>query len=124
METRLPEGQGPATIYRMGREEGRRLEAYIDGHLPPRGSIADLAADAGISAAAIYHWFNGTHEPSLQALGALARALGLRRYELVAVWDGDETPLRAAQELLGDRGTVDRLQALIRETVRDELARQ
>ncbi len=73
---------------------GMRLERYIRSrweHEP--GGIRGLAEAAGVSSDALYKWFRGDSEPSLDALGRLARVLGVKRYEIVAVYDGDRPPV-------------------------------
>lgn len=74
----------------VGRTEGKRLEAYVRARWSrDQGGIVALAAAAGISPDALYKWFRGVHPPTLDGLGGLAKALGVKRHELVAVLDGE-----------------------------------
>lgn len=53
----------------------------------PRG----LAKACHTSADTVYKWFSGETPPNTDALQALADALGVRRFEIVAAMDGEET---------------------------------
>lgn len=44
---------------------------------------------AGVTPTALYHWFGGQSEPTLGHLAAIAEALRVPRWELVAAMDGD-----------------------------------
>ncbi len=52
-----------------------------------------LAKAAGVSTDTLYHWFRGTTRPDIADLANLAGALAVRRWEIVAALDGEETVL-------------------------------
>lgn len=62
-----------------------------------RGGIRGLARETGISAETLYRWFRGD-EPELGSLRPLAEALKVRRFQLVAAFDGDGPVLPLAGE--------------------------
>lgn len=73
----------------MESVEGARLERYIRSRWGREdGGIRGLAEKAGLSADTLYGWFEG-QDPALSKLGMLAAALGVKRYELVAILDGE-----------------------------------
>lgn len=72
-------------------QRGQRLERYIRARWDrQQGGLRGLAAQAGVSSDSLYKWFRGESEPSLEGLGSVAAVLGVKRYELVAVYDGDK----------------------------------
>lgn len=76
-----------------GTEGGQRLERFIRSRWArEQGGLRGLAAQAGISSDSFYKWFRGESEPSLDGLGSVAAVLGVKRYELVAIYDGDKPP--------------------------------
>lgn len=93
MQTLIAQHPSRAAIVSVVSDiEGRRLEAYVRSRWDrDKGGIRGLADTAGISADALYKWFRGDSEPSLEALGQLASALGVKRHELVAVLDGERS---------------------------------
>ena len=98
---------------------GMRLERFIRSrweHEP--GGIRGLAEAAGVSSDALYKWFRGDSDPSLEALGRLAEVLGVKRYELVAVYDGDRPPVDLGAVLDPD------LRSQLLDLIADEVARQ
>lgn len=98
---------------------GLRLERYIRSRWDrEQGGIRALADQAGISSDALYKWFRGDAEPSLEALAGLARALGVSRYELVAVYDGERPPVDLGTLLDPD------LRAQLVDLIADEIERQ
>lgn len=79
-----------AMIPGVGKTEGKRLEAYVRARWGrEQGGIVALASASGVSPDALYKWFRGVHPPTLEGLGGLAKALGVKRHELVAVLDGE-----------------------------------
>lgn len=90
----------PRTLTTVSTEGGKRLERYVRARWDrDEGGMRGLTAAAGISSDALYRWFRGDAEPTLEALGQVARVLGVRRSVLVAVYDGDQpdtTPLLTA----------------------------
>ena len=81
----------PCILSPVGEMSGMRLERFIRARWDrEQGGMRALAEQAGLSSDAFYKWFRGDAEPSLEAFGRLARVLGVKRYELVAVYDGDQ----------------------------------
>jgi transcriptional regulator with XRE-family HTH domain len=71
--------------------EGRRLEQFVRSRWGRKeGGIRGLAVAVETSADTIYHWFSGQNPPDVYQLGKLARALDVRRWQIVAAMDGDE----------------------------------
>lgn len=100
------------------KREGKRLEEYVRGRWGrTQGGIVALAAASGVSPDAMYKWFRGVHPPTLEGLGGLAKALGVKRHELVAVIDEDPIALDVAR-LLGPNA-----EATVRAIARDEVER-
>lgn len=83
------------TLCQVTSEEtpGSRLKAYIEAHWGrSRGGMERLATDAKLRGRqTLYEWFAGS-EPSLASLGQVADALGVRRVDLVAAYDGVTAP--------------------------------
>lgn len=83
----------------MENSSGERLERFIRSRWTrDEGGIRGLADQAGISPDSLHRWFRG-EEPGLDKLGRVASVLGVRRYELVAILDGDR-PAADLQDLL------------------------
>jgi transcriptional regulator with XRE-family HTH domain len=78
----------------MTRERGQRLEQYMRELLPPDAdrSRSELARRTGVSRQQLIQWFDGKGEPRLSALEDAAAALGVRRVDLVAAYDGVTVP--------------------------------
>ena len=55
----------------------------------PEGGIRALATAAETSADTIYHWFNDQNPPDMYQLGKLAKALEVKRWQIVAAMDGE-----------------------------------
>lgn len=71
-------------------EAGQRLERFIRSRWDrDRGGLRGLSNEAGISTDSLYKWFRGESEPTLAGLQAVSKVLGVRPYELVAVYHGD-----------------------------------
>lgn len=72
--------------------DGARLNRFVRLRWGrDKGGIRGLAAALGTSPDTIYHWFNGTSRPDTGDLALLAEKLGVRRFEIVAALDGEET---------------------------------
>jgi transcriptional regulator with XRE-family HTH domain len=70
--------------------EGARLRSYLLAKTGgKRGWVNDLCGAAGLKRQTLSLWMSGKTSPDLDSLSALARALHVRRYELVAAMDGD-----------------------------------
>jgi hypothetical protein len=84
------------TLCRVSSEAtpGGRLKAYIEARWGRRmGGMEALAQAAKLRGRqTLYEWFAGG-EPSLAALGQVADALGVRRVDLVAAYDGVTAPV-------------------------------
>jgi transcriptional regulator with XRE-family HTH domain len=52
--------------------------------------MQSLADKAGVSVQAIYKWFRGDGDPSIDLLRKLSRALGVPLYLLVAVYEAED----------------------------------
>lgn len=69
---------------------GEALEQFVRARWGRKeGGIRGLARVVGTSPDTIYHWFNGS-ALNTDDLDALARALGVRRFEIVAAMDGED----------------------------------
>lgn len=64
-----------------------------------RRSRSGLARLTGVSRQQLTQWFEGTGEPRMAALDEAARALGVRRVDLVAAYDGVDAPTVSATDL-------------------------
>ena len=72
---------------------GARLKAYIRERWTRRmGGDVGLAQLAGIRRQTLQDWYAGKDTPSLGHLAAVAEALGVRRVDLVAAYDGVTAP--------------------------------
>lgn len=72
---------------------GERLGLYLRQRTGGRrGWQADLVARSGVKRQTISKWTHPAYDgyPELEHLAAVAAALGIRPWELVAVLDGDE----------------------------------
>jgi len=68
---------------------GRRLRAFTIQRWPDSADNVQRLADAmGVSKSAVHAWFNG-QEPTMGSLRRLADVLGVKRWELVRVFDGE-----------------------------------
>lgn len=70
---------------------GRRLRAFVEHRVPDTqpGWLDDLAARVGVTTQSLHRYFAGKGEPSMATVGALAAAIGVRRWEIVKALDGD-----------------------------------
>jgi transcriptional regulator with XRE-family HTH domain len=68
---------------------GRRLEAFVRQHWTGSRGISGFCAEVGITREALYKWFRGDSQPSLEHLADMAPVLRVRRWEIVAAMDGD-----------------------------------
>lgn len=69
---------------------GARFRRFMEDRMyAANGWQQELADRAGMSRAMLHRWFAGDAEPSMAALRRLAGAVGVPRFELVRVWDGD-----------------------------------
>ena len=85
-------------VVTMRAEEGERLRGYVEAHWNRRkGGVRGLCRKLNASPETIYSWYRGETEPNLGSLEALATALEVRRWEIVAAMDGDLV-LAAADE--------------------------
>lgn len=74
----------------MTPEQGARLRAFLEHATGGRhGWVTDLATAAHVRRQTVYDWFSGKGAPSLESLDAIATALDVKRYEIVAAMDGD-----------------------------------
>lgn len=72
--------------------DGKRLERFVRLRWGrDKGGIRRLATALGTSPDTVYHWFNGNSHPDTGDLRLLAEVLGVRRFEIVAAMDGEET---------------------------------
>lgn len=79
----------------MDGSEGERLRAYLAAKMGGRyGWVTKLAREARVKRGTLYSWFEG-NEPSLGALGDVARYLKVTRAEMVAAMDGELAPTAA-----------------------------
>lgn len=79
------------------------------------GWVNQLAADSGVKRQTLSAWMGDRTRPDLESLDALARVLGMRPYEIVAVMDGDEPIVRL------DEATLAALDARVEERVQAAL---
>ena len=71
---------------------GTRLRAYIDARWTRRqGGILALAGLLNVATETMYEWFRDDRQPNLDHLARLSRALGVKRWEIVAAMDGEAT---------------------------------
>jgi transcriptional regulator with XRE-family HTH domain len=69
--------------------DGARLKKYVNARWGrDKRGVRGLSAAVGISADTIYKWFQGKSPPDVEQLSRLAKALGVRRFEIVAAMDG------------------------------------
>ena len=68
---------------------GRRLEAFIRANWTGKRGISGFCDQVGVTREALYKWFRDETSPSLDHLTAMADALKVRRWEMVAAMDGD-----------------------------------
>lgn len=83
------------TLYRVSPNEtpGARLKAYVRARWSRKqGGDTALAKDAGIRRQTLQDWYAMKDTPSLGNLDAVARALGVRRVDLLAAYDGVTAP--------------------------------
>ena len=70
---------------------GRRLRRLIATRFGSHeGWTVELLPRLGVSKAALMAWLSGKTEPDLANCGRLAEVLGVRRWQVVRVLDGDE----------------------------------
>ena len=83
------------SLVTVDTEQGDRLRAYIDARWPrSRGGMRGFCRAAGMTPETLYSWFRGETSPSFDNLGAIAEALGVRRFEIVAAMDGEAPVVR------------------------------
>ena len=93
---------------------GKRLESFVRSHWTgPRG-ISGFCDEVGMTRTALYKWFEGKSEPKLGHLTAMAEALRVPRWEIVAAMDGD---LDRQQEQIAEE--VEAAVAPLRELLRE-----
>lgn len=76
---------------------GERLQAYIHAQMGGgRGSQKELVERSGVKRQTLSKWTNPRFDgyPDLASLAAVASALGVRLYEIVAAMEGDEPVVR------------------------------
>lgn len=100
----------------MDAGEGRRLEAVVRERWTGKGGMRGLCKEAGVTPEALYTWFRGENYPSLAHFGALAKALGMERAELVAVMDGYDLAAARRDRMLEE---VEAAVAPLRQLLRD-----
>lgn len=67
---------------------GRRLRDYVATRIDVAPGSAEFAARVGVTKSAVSEWFRG-REPSCESFRRLAAAVGVPRWELIRVWDGE-----------------------------------
>jgi transcriptional regulator with XRE-family HTH domain len=102
---------------------GSRLETYMHS-LAGTTTRTALANASGVSRQQLIQWFDGKGEMRFSALAEAAQRLGVRRVDLVAVYDGviaPETEEAAPQieERLDALMTRDEVQALVARVKKD-----
>ena len=100
----------------MQHVAGQRLRDYLARRMGnSRGWQAELARQSGVHPTMLSRWWTGERTPDLDSLERVARAVGVRRYELVAEMDG-----------AGPVGPLDpaALDRLLEEAVRDAVSRR
>ncbi len=100
---------------------GERLSAYLLSKTGGRhGWQADLVRASGVKRQTITKWtradFDGYPDP--EAMAAVAEALGVRPWEIVAAVDGDQAVS------LTDPGTKEAMRALLEELLAERDARR
>lgn len=80
---------------------GSRLRAYLLAKTGGKhGWVNSLAERAGIKRQSLSAWMGNRERPERGSIDALADALGVRPYEIVAVLDGDGPVVRVEDEHL------------------------
>ena len=74
----------------MDTGSGDRLRAFIEARWTRRdGGLRGLCRKIGVVPETLYGWLRGDNDPSLGGLAALADALGVSRWQIVAAMDGE-----------------------------------
>lgn len=68
---------------------GRRLEAFVRSNWEGGRGISGFCEAVEVTREALYKWFRGDSSPTMEHLTAMADALKVRRWEIVAAMDGD-----------------------------------
>lgn len=85
----------------QGDSPGRRLRAYLlERTGGTHGWVNAFAARAGVKRQSLSGWMGDRERPERGSIEAMADALGVRPYEIVAVLDGDGPVLRVDDEAL------------------------
>ena len=98
-------GRALVNIFRtVNAEQGDRLRVFVETHWGRRkGGMRGFCRAVGTTPETLYSWFRGETDPSMSSLAAIADALKVKRYEIVAVMDGEGVVAPVDAAALADR---------------------